>query len=174
MKLVGTLPIFDKTSILKYFRGLYLTKVKDSISSYLVHKQISIMEINAYLDELSEHLQAKIEPTLAEYGIKLVNFYVNDISVQEDDTAVKKLKRALAKRAEMNIIGYNYQHERSFDTLEGAAKNTGSSSANLMGAGLGLGSELCRSAVGGNLAVFERVNLRQRMPKTCRTAIHNR
>lgn len=139
IKLVGTLNVFDNTSVLKYFRGLYLTKVKDTISSYLVHKQISILEINAYLDEISNYMKERIEPSMDEYGIKLVSFYVNDISVPEDDPAVKKLKDALAKRAEMNIIGYNYQQERSFDTLEGAANNQGSMSSNLMGAGLGLG-----------------------------------
>ena len=149
VKLVGTLSVFDKTNILKYFRGLYLTKVKDAISSYLVHKQISIMEINAYIEELSTYLQEKMQPVLEEYGIKLVNFYVNDISVPEDDTAVKKLKDALAKKAEMNIIGYNYQQERSFDTLEGAAKNPGTS-GDLMGAGLGLGMGVTMGgAVGG-------------------------
>lgn len=149
VKLVGTLPVFDKTSIIKYFRGLYLTKVKDAISSYLVHKQISIMEINAYLEELSSYLQEKMQPVLEEYGIKLINFYVNDISVPEDDSAVKKLKDALAKKAEMNILGYNYQQERSFDTLEGAAKNNGSS-ANLMGAGMGLGMGVTMGEAVGN------------------------
>lgn len=169
MKLVGTLPIFDKISILKYFRGLYLTKVKDSISSYLVHEQVSIMEINAYLDELSQHLQGKIEPTLAEYGIKLINFYVNDISVPEDDPAVKQLKSALAKRAEMNIIGYNYQQERSFDTLEGAAKNPGSTSANLMGAGLGLGmGAAVGGAVGGQFGgIAKELDTQTRDTKLC-------
>lgn len=156
VKLVGTLSVFDKTNILKYFRGLYLTKVKDAISSYLVHKQISIMEINAYIEELSTYLQEKMQPVLEEYGIKLVNFYVNDISVPEDDTAVKKLKDALAKKAEMNIIGYNYQQERSFDTLEGAAKNPGTS-GDLMGAGLGLGMGVTMGgAVGGQLVELQK------------------
>lgn len=138
VKLVGTLPVFDKSNMVQYFRGLYLTKVKDAISSYLIHKQISIMEINAYIEEMSTYLQDKMVPVLEEYGIQLINFYVNDISVPEDDSAVKKLKDALAKKAEMNIIGYSYQQERSFDTLEGAAKNSGTS-ADLMGAGMGLG-----------------------------------
>lgn len=142
VKLVGTLPTFGKMDIIKYFRGLYITKVKDSISTYLIHKQISILEINAYLDELSTFMKTRMEPVLEEYGIKLATFYVNDISVPEEDTAVKQLKAALAKRAEMNIIGYNYQQERSFDTLEGAAKNTGSTAAPLMGAGMGLGMGL--------------------------------
>lgn len=138
-KLVGTLPVFEKDNIVKFFRGLYLTKVKDSISSYLIKEGISVLEINAYLDELSEHLKEKITPALDEYGIKLINFYVNDISMPEDDPAVKKLKDALAKRAEMDIVGYSYVQERSFDTLEGAATNPGSSQSGLMGAGIGLG-----------------------------------
>lgn len=156
LKLVGTVSVFDKDSLLKYFRGLYLTKVKDSISSYLVHNKVSILEINAYLDELSEHLKEKIVPVMAEYGIKLVNFYVNDINVPENDPAVMKLKEALAKRAEMDIVGYNYVQQRSFDTLEGAATNSSSGQAGLMGAGLGLGMGVgMGTAVGpqfGNLA----------------------
>lgn len=139
LKLVGTLPQFDKDSIVKYFRGLYLTKAKDAISSYLVHKSISILEINAYLDEISTYLQEKMTPMFAEYGIKLVTFFVNDINVPETDPAVTKLKAALAKRAEMDIVGYSYQQERSFDTLETAAGNPGSMSGGFMGAGMGMG-----------------------------------
>ena len=168
VKLVGTLPIFDKESILTYFRGLYLTKVKDAISSYLVHKQISIMEINAYIDELSSFLQGRIQPVLTEYGISLVNFYVNDISVPEDDPAVIQLKGALAKKAEMSILGYNYQQERSFDTLEGAAKNSGTS-ANLMGAGMGLGmGAALGGSVGGQFSgITKELNTAAEDTKSC-------
>ncbi|HCF49369.1 MAG TPA: antifreeze protein type I, partial [Syntrophomonas sp.] len=139
IKLVGTLPVFDKENLGNYFRGLYLTKAKDSIASYLINKQISLLEINAYLDELSDHIKAKMVPVLDDYGIQLINFYVNDINVPEDDPAVIQLKSALAKRAEMDIVGYNYIQERSFDTLEGAATNPGSIQSGMMGAGIGLG-----------------------------------
>ena len=139
LKLVGTLPGFNKADVQLYFKGLYLTKVKDSISQYLVKKQISILEINAYLDELSEFLKERMEKVFDDYGISLVNFYVNDINVPDDDPAVVKLRDALSKRAEMDIIGYSYVQERSFDTLEGAATNTSSGQAGFMGAGVGLG-----------------------------------
>ena len=137
-ELVGTLPYFDKEQVTSYFKGVYLTKVKDAISSYIIKNGISVLEINASLEELSDYIQEKMVPEMAEYGIKIVNFNINDISVPEDDSAVKKLKDALAKRAEMDIIGYSYQQERSFDTLEGAAKNEGGAGG-MMGAGIGLG-----------------------------------
>jgi len=148
IKLVGNLPQFDKANILKYFRGVYLTKSKDAISTYLVHKGISILEINAYLDEISEYLSERMAPVFEEYGIKLTSFYVNDINVPEDDNAVMQLKSALAKRAEMDIVGYSYQQERSFDTLEGAATNPNSMQGSLMGAGIGLGMGV---GIGGNI-----------------------
>ena len=139
MKLVGTLSSFGKSDLQTYFRGLYLMKVKDAIASYLVNRKICVLEINAYLNELSKYLKGRMEHEFSSYGIGLINFYVNDISVPEDDPAAKTLKDALAKRAEMQIIGYNYVQERSFDTLEGAATNPGGGQSGLMGAGIGLG-----------------------------------
>ena len=139
VKLVGTAPGFDEQSIIKYFRGLYITKVKDAIATYVIKQSISVLEINAYLDELSDHMKSRIEPEMAEYGIKLVSFYVNEISTPEDDPAVQKLRAALAKKAEMNILGYNYQQERSFDTMESAAQNDSLGAAPFMGAGMGIG-----------------------------------
>lgn len=137
VKLVGKIDAFDIENIRIYFRGLYLTKVKDSISSYLVKKKISITEINAYLDELSSYIEERMEPVFEEYGIKLVSFFVNDISVPEDDEALMSLKEALAQKAKMDIIGYDYQQERSFNTLDNLAKNTENSN-NLLNIGMGL------------------------------------
>lgn len=144
-KLVGTLPSFDHDVMVKYFRGLLVSNAKNVISGYLVNKNISILEINAYISEISEELEKKLKPELEKYGIELVNFYVTSIEAPEDDSTVIKLKEALSKRAEMDIVGYDYNTARSFDTLESAAKNEGSG-ANLMGAGIGLGMGL---GVGG-------------------------
>lgn len=149
VKLVGTAPGFDEKSIIKYFRGLYITKAKDAIAAYVVKNSISVLEINAYIDELSAHMKSRIEPEMAEYGIRLANFYVNEISTPENDSAVQKLKAALAKKAEMNIIGYSYQQERSFDTMETAAQNESLGAAPFMGAGMGIGMGV---GVGGAMA----------------------
>lgn len=142
IKLVGTMPAFDRNMLTNHFRGLCVTKVKDVLSSYLLKKQISVLEINAYIDELSGYMKERIEPDMAEYGIRLINFYVNEISVPEEDPSVRKLKDALAKKAEMDIIGFDYRQERSFNALEGAASNPGSAGALFMGAGIGTGMGL--------------------------------
>lgn len=137
-KLVGTLPSFEHDVMIKYFRGLLVSHVKNVISEYVVKKNISILEVNAYITEISEELEKLIKPELEKYGIELANFYVTAIESPENDSAVIKLKDALSKRAEMDIVGYDYHTERSFNTLDSAAKNEGTGS-NLMNAGIGLG-----------------------------------
>lgn len=148
-KLVGTLPSFEHDTMVKYFRGLFVSNVKNDVSTYLVKKGISILEINAYISEISSELEKKLRPQMEEFGIKLINFYVTSIEASESDPAVMKLKEALAKKAEMDIVGYDYNTARSFDTLQSAAKNPGSGS-NFMNAGIGLGMGIGMGGQFGN------------------------
>lgn len=139
VKLVGTLPFFDVSALVRYFRSLLMMNFNTILASYLVKQKISILEINAYIGEMAKHVETSIAEVMSDYGITVLNFYVNAVNVPEDDQSVQRLRTALARKAEMDIIGYTYQQERTFDTLEGAATNEGSASAGVMGAGLGLG-----------------------------------
>lgn len=139
LQLVGTLPQFDQDTLVSYFRGLLMSNINELISSYLVHKQISILEINAYVAEISKHIQGRLAPTFLDSGIELNNFFIDSINIPEDDPATIRLKEALAKKAEMDIIGFTYEQERSFNTLEEAAGNPGNLGAGMMNTGMGLG-----------------------------------
>lgn len=139
IKLVGTLPAFTTKTLSEYFKGTIITYSKDTIAKYLVEKNVSILQISANLSDISTYLQSSISGFLSEYGVTLASFFVNSISTDDNDPAVKQLKTALAKKAEMDIVGYNYQQMRSFDTMEAAASNPGSGQSGLMGAGIGLG-----------------------------------
>ena len=90
------------------------------------------------IDELSELCKERFTSEFEKYGLQVTNFYIESINYPDDDSSVIQLQSALAKKAEMDIIGYNYQQERTFDTLETAAGNEGNS-GNMMGAGMGLG-----------------------------------
>ena len=163
-KLVGTMTFFNSKTLTDYFRGLYITRVKDRLSSCLVKSKISILEINSHLDEISQELETQLRK---EYGIYIASFYVNDISVPENDPAVQKLKSALAKRAEMDILGYNYQQERTFDTLNTAAGNQGAAGT-VMGAGMGMGMGFGMGGVmGGAMSGMEPVMSTREEQKQC-------
>lgn len=149
-KLVGRVPVFVEKTLSDYFRGIIITRVKDCIGSYLIDQNISVLQIASKLNAISDFLQEKISGDLDDYGVKVVSFTVNSISTDDGDPAVVRLKEALAKKAEMSIIGYTYQQERSFDTMATAAGNQGAGGS-LMNAGMGLGMGIGIGAPMGNM-----------------------
>ena len=104
-----------------------------------------VNKIAAQLDDLSAAIQAALRESLEDFGLRLVNFYVSGIDVQDGDASLETLRAALAKRAEMSIVGYTYQQERSLNALEGAAGFTAadrgleSGGNNIAAAAMGLG-----------------------------------
>lgn len=140
VQLSGTLPAFTVDTLSSYFRGIILTKTKDYVAETILKKKINLLEISAYLEELSEELQPKLSQDFAQFGITLVNFMLESINVPDEDETVQRLKKALADRAEIDILGDKYRMKRSFDTLESAAGNEGGGAGAGMGLGMGLGA----------------------------------
>lgn len=151
IKLVGTLKKFDLNDISAYFRGMILAVSKSILAKEILEKKISVLEISTRLVEISDAIQIELKDKLAEFGLRLVNFYVNTIDVVDSDPSIETLQKAMAERAKMEIIGFNYQQMRSLDILETAAGNEGTASG-LMGAGMGLGLGVgVGSAVGNSM-----------------------
>ncbi|MGZ9585817.1 SPFH domain-containing protein [Paenibacillus marinisediminis] len=176
IKLNGTLRVFDYDTLGKHFNGILLMNINKYISSYLVHKKISILDINAYVEDISKHMQESVGPVFAEYGIRLLNFNVLSINVPDDDPATIRLKDALAKRAEMDILGYTYQQERTFDTLEGAAKSPGTGSSMMdagIGAAMGFGMAQPIGGMFSQLANQMTTSNAQRTCAKCQTVNHS-
>lgn len=149
LKLVGTAPAFDVDTLAEYFRGVFVSKIKAEIARIIIRNRISVLQISTELDAISAHLQSMLSGDLDEYGVALQKFNITSINVPEDDPAVVSLKMALAKKAEMGILGFNYQQERSFDVMQAAASNEGTAGG-VMGAGLGLGLGVGMGAPVGN------------------------
>ena len=149
LKLVGTVKEFSKRNLTQYFRGLLLSRIKDYITSEMVEHNLSFLEIHTHLIEISTSIEKQLKDKFDEYGFELLSFYINSIIVAENDRSFTKLKEALAKKAEMDLLGYSYNQERTFDVLDKAADNEGTSST-IMGTGLGLGMGLnIGNTVGG-------------------------
>ncbi|MHA7965871.1 SPFH domain-containing protein [Paenibacillus sp. CAU 1782] len=137
LKLVGTLPQFTREALTQHLRAVVIMTITEVLTAYLLQKGISALEINAFVGEISRHAEARISEALKEFGIKLHHFYFENINVPEDDPSIEKLRSVLNKRMEMDLVGFNYQQQRSLDVLEGAAKNSGSTAPLFMGAQLG-------------------------------------
>lgn len=137
-RLMGRMPAFTEKTLSGYFRGVIVTRTKDVVASAMSSSGCSLFEIGTKLNDLSSELERRVTEDLADYGVELRLFTINSISADEADPSVVQLRKALAKKAEMDILGYSYSQERSFDALQAAAGNAGTAGA-VMGAGMGLG-----------------------------------
>lgn len=161
VKLVGTLNLFDREALARHFRGLLVSGVKDLLSAFIVFEKKSVLELNAYLNEISSHMGKSLAPDLEAFGLELINFFVTSVNVPEEDPAVMRLKAALARRAELEILGTDYRQQRSFEVLDKAAANEGGGgtmqAAMGMGMGFGIGGALGTSAkeLAGHLGTVE-------------------
>ena len=137
--LAGNRRTFSSETLGIYFRGKILSQLTAIISNKLIEDQISILNINSHLLDISTYSKERLTEYFATYGLTLQAFDIMSISVIEDDPSFVKLKEAKDLAARLKITGRDvYQMERSFNVLESAASNEGMAGG-LMGAGLGMG-----------------------------------
>jgi membrane protease subunit (stomatin/prohibitin family) len=123
-----------------YDEALPVNVRRAEIAEAILKKKINLLEISAYLEEMSEELKGKLSADFAAYGVRLVNFNLNSVDVPAEDDTVVRLKKNLAEKAEIDILGDRYQQKRTLDALEKAAANEGGGAGAGLGAGLGLGA----------------------------------
>jgi membrane protease subunit (stomatin/prohibitin family) len=74
LKLVGTQQTFDIPQFTNYFRGVILTKTKDTVATLLTEKKLSILDVSAHLNEISEELKNALNEDFDEFGLSLITF----------------------------------------------------------------------------------------------------
>lgn len=80
------------------FKALVMNKVKSNLARVIKEQNINILEIDSYLDGISEQLRDIINETLVEYGLIMPEFYVTSIMTPDDDPNFIRLKQQFADR----------------------------------------------------------------------------
>lgn len=154
--IVGTIPVpkgsksiipgWESNNVTDYFRGLVLTCVKDNIAKFLAKKGISIVELTAYLDELSKVVEGMIGDEFARFGIEVMNFFITSITIPDDE--IQRIQKGQFERLEIEQLGDDrYQRIRSLNVMEAAAHNQGAPGTLLAGGmGLGIGVQMMTNA----------------------------
>lgn len=140
-ELIGSMnqsEVVSYDSVMDYFKGFIVTKVKSCIAQIIIEERISALEVSAKLNDVSEKLSELITPDFARFGMKLVNFYIKSVNFPDDD--FEKINNILADKAAFEIMGDSrYATKRSFDVYEGAANNQSGVAGAFAAGGLGLG-----------------------------------
>lgn len=76
-----------------YFRSIIITQVKAHLAKIIKANRISVLELDEHIDLISNALREAINPTLAEYGLTMPEFYVGNIVTPDDDPAFRRMKQ---------------------------------------------------------------------------------
>lgn len=150
LKIVGFRDSMDSEHMIAKFRGVINQYVKSYISKIMNVGKVSYFDMNENLFEISEVVKEQLFPIFADYGIDVLQFNIETITVPDEDLeAVKRAKEAKASRF---IQGYTWQEERQMDIVQTFAGNEGSL-GNIGGA---VGGFMMGNVLGGSIAELAR------------------
>ncbi len=139
----------------KYFRNELQGKVKSAVSKFLNSLTQELIGLDAYLDELSEHVEPYINEALEYYGLKCVKFSLSglDIDVTKYDVLDESQIGLITKdrfergrefeyrteKAGVNIQGEDWGRIQGVEVIRDLANNPGAGGVAAAGAGMGMG-----------------------------------
>ena len=147
---------FSTDKVEQYFKGKIVMQLSALIAQKIAKDNVSILDVNTQLIDMSAFCQQQLNQSFAKYGIELVDFNIMSVNIPEDDSSLQRLKEAKDLAARLQVTGRDvYQMERSFDVLETAAGNTGAGGQMMamgagLGAGIGVGGQFAQMAQGIN------------------------
>ena len=147
VQIVGAQIGADSQKIKNYFIGEIIQKLSATLSSAIVQHQLSVMNIAASINQLSEFAKSAIVDEFMKYGLEIVNFNIESINIPDEE--MTRIQDVFAKTMEARElskveVGGAYAAIKSFEVLNAAANNPGSGSGlgAMLGAGIGLGAGL--------------------------------
>lgn len=118
---VGTQNVLSANQLIKYVKGKIVTKVKSYLATIM--GEISYLNINQHLDEVSDALKIKLYDYFLDYGVNLINFYISTIIIPNEDT--DKIKSILNKKLEYGTLNYSWADEQIAEISKKYAENLG-------------------------------------------------
>lgn len=129
-EIVGTDGHFTTDEITHQLRNMIVARFSNIIGK----TNIPVLDMAGNYDQLGDYVTQRIAPEVAEYGLALTRFLVENISLPPE------VEAALDKRTSMGIVG-NLQDYVTFQTgnsMEKAAENPSGGSSDAIGLGVGV------------------------------------
>ncbi len=127
--------------------GQLKRSIVSEFSDALGELKIAALDLAAQYKEIGETIRAKINEDFKTFGLEVMKFYVENISLPPE------VEAALDKRASMGAIGNvdQYMKFQAADALRDAAQNEGGGGMGVqMGAGFAMGNQMVNAFGGQN------------------------
>jgi membrane protease subunit (stomatin/prohibitin family) len=137
-ELTGTNARFETEDIEGQLRRTLVSSFSDAVAE----SKIAALDLAAHYDELGGVLRTKLAEDFKAFGLELVKFVIENISLPPE------VEAAMDKRTSMGVIGDvgRYAQFQAADAMRDAAQNTSGGAG--LGAGLGAGFAVGNAMVG--------------------------
>ncbi|MCL4065600.1 SPFH domain-containing protein [Pseudomonas sp. GX19020] len=130
-EIVGTDGEFTADEISVQIRNI----IVQAASQVLAASQIPVLDMAANTEDLGKLIAGAITPKVAEYGLSIPEFYIENISLPEE------VEKALDKRTSMGVVGdlNKYMQFNAAEAMGNPASGAGSAMATGAGMAMGMG-----------------------------------
>lgn len=131
-ELLGTKSSYNTQDITDWLRSMVVSALTDVIGE----SKVSVLDLAGNTTELNEIVTANIQIKFNEIGLKLVNLFIENMSVPQE------VEKAIDERSKLGVLGDKtdvMMKIAAAEAMKDAAKNQGVGGT-FMGAGLGLGA----------------------------------
>lgn len=105
LKMVGANAAATEADIVKQFKTAFLQNITDELFEYINGAETEVIITCNRKNALAKTLTPILNDILDEYGLELVNFYIENLEIPENDNSMKRIR-------EMRILRQEKQFER--------------------------------------------------------------
>jgi membrane protease subunit (stomatin/prohibitin family) len=141
---VGTFQYSSPDAIIEWLRNEIVAATNDAMGELKRDKNMALVDMPAYIQEISQIIIGKSETNSVRYGLKITSITGLNITPPEE------VQAAIDKRASMGALGVNYMQYQTGKAIEGVGEGAakGGDASGLAGLGAGLGAGY---AMGGQM-----------------------
>jgi membrane protease subunit (stomatin/prohibitin family) len=100
LKMVGANVAAEEKDIIRNFRTAFTQHITDQMAEYLTNSGNEVLVVCNKKKALADELLPVLNEILDEYGIELVNFYIENMEIPEDDDSMGRIREMRIKRQE--------------------------------------------------------------------------
>jgi membrane protease subunit (stomatin/prohibitin family) len=132
---IGTENMRETAQVVEWFRDQIVMSLNDILGELKRDKNLGIIDVPAYLEEIEQFLLSRVKDDTERYGIEITKLSGLNFNLPD------KIQEAIDKRGELQALGVNYMQYQAGEAMVKAADNP-SGGGNLAGMGVGLGAGL--------------------------------
>ena len=140
-QMIGTKGYSNSDEIISWLKSIIVTQLNDTLGELKTKKQLSVVDMPAYLDEIGQMLLSKVETNVTEYGVRIMRIGELNINLPEE------VQKSIDTRSGIGALGLTDQKQKEAylafqvgGAMRDAAKQEGGAAGAGAGAGVGLGA----------------------------------